>query len=81
MPAGVAHGVVERRADRAVGRFEVGAPVDECGGHIDVVAARGVVQRRLGTGPGVGDPPPVVRALGSAPASTSRSTTAGPFGK
>ena len=48
VPARIADGIVQGGADGAVGCFEIRASVNECGGDIDVVAARGVVQRRLG---------------------------------
>jgi hypothetical protein len=41
VPAGVPHCVVERRSDRAVGGFEISAPVDQRGRNVDVVASRG----------------------------------------
>jgi hypothetical protein len=50
VPAAIADGVVEWAADRAVGRFEVGAAVDQSGGHVRVVAAGREVQRGLVAG-------------------------------
>jgi hypothetical protein len=49
VPAGVADGVAERRADRPVACLDVGAAVDQGGGDVDVVAARRPVQRGLVT--------------------------------
>jgi hypothetical protein len=48
VPARIADGIVQGGADGAVGCFEISASVNECGRDIDVVAACGVVQRRLG---------------------------------
>lgn len=47
VPAAVTDRVVQRRADRAGGRFDVGAGIDQDAGHGLVVAARGPVERRL----------------------------------
>src|SRR5580693_2104841 len=49
MPAGVADGVVERRADRAFWHFEIRAGIDQRLGHLEVIAARRVMQRCLRT--------------------------------
>ena len=47
VPAAVSDGVVERGADRSARCLEIGAAVDQCRRDIDVVAARGPVQRRF----------------------------------
>jgi hypothetical protein len=49
VPAAVADGVVQRAAagDRGARRLDVGAAIDQDGRDLDVVAARGPVQRRL----------------------------------
>ena len=48
MPARIADGIVERGADRSVRCLHVGAAIDQCAGHVDIVAARSPVQGRLG---------------------------------
>lgn len=70
------HRVVERCAagDHGSGCLDVGAGVDQRTERIDVVAARGPVQRRLGVWP-------AKRVLTSAPAWASVVTVAGPLGK
>lgn len=59
VPAAVADGVIQRRTDRPVGRFDVRASLDQGNGNIDVITARRPVQRALvariagiGIGPG-----------------------------
>jgi hypothetical protein len=47
VPATVANGVVERSADRTIRRLDIGSALDQGFGHIGVVAARRVMQRRL----------------------------------
>jgi len=81
VPAAVANGVVEGSADRAIRHLDIGSALDQGFGHIGVVAARHVMQRRLIIRTGGLGTALVVRALGSAPASISSRTICGPLGK
>jgi hypothetical protein len=47
MPAAVADGVVERSANRTTGRLDVRSAVDQDLGHVHIVAARRIMQRRF----------------------------------
>src|SRR6266567_6640127 len=47
MPAAVTYGVVERSADRATRRLDIRSCIDQGFGHVDVVAAGRIMQRRL----------------------------------
>src|SRR5581483_1757271 len=49
LPAAVADGVIEwsSTCDRCTARLDVGAPIDQRSGHLDVIAACGPVQRRF----------------------------------
>ena len=79
LPAAVADSVVEGSADRTVRDLDVGSRIDQGRGHVRVVAARRVVQRRLrtrtglralagregvGIGAGVDQQPDDLRAVG-----------------